>query len=398
MNILLKRLAIVCAVTAQITTVLLAKNLSVHSVAGFYEAEKASQPGDTITWVSGTREDVIFTISKNGLTVMAEKPGATIFTGKSSVQITADEGTFSGFQFAEGEIEGDILTISGSHNLITELNFTRYQSHYYLNTLPSATYNTIQNCSFEKKPLAPPGQEGNSVVQIQAHKDFPGHNTVRYCAFREHTAPPGAGGDYGIEALRIGYSYQGEFDSKTVVEYCFFYRCNGDGEVISNKARNNIFRYNTFFDNGPSHLTLRHGSDAIVHGNYFIQGAGIRIKEGQNYAVYDNYFETGDYFAINLQNYKVDPLDSVIISRNTFIGGGEIRLGGIGKFPPQHVTFIRNGFTNPIEEIFTDPVGSEIFKRNRTGTPAKKYPSKKNISAHSGNCGPSYKFDEVFIP
>ncbi len=36
---------------------------------------------------------------------------------------------------------------------------------------------------------------------------------------------------------------------------------------------------------GESHVTLRHGSNNVVYGNDFLDGAGIRIKEGQTQIV-----------------------------------------------------------------------------------------------------------------
>jgi hypothetical protein len=84
------------------------------------------------------------------------------------------------------------------------------------------------------------------VVEVQVAENQPGYHVIRYCSFKNHTAPAGTGSDYGIEALRIGYSFQSKFISRTIVEYCYFTKCNGDGEIISSKACENIFRYNTF--------------------------------------------------------------------------------------------------------------------------------------------------------
>ena len=295
---------------------------TIKSLAEYQAAEAKAIAGDTILWAAGTFHDVVWAIGKDGIHVKAERPGAVIFSGSSKVEIKASGTTFIGFQFIGGKADGDVCKISGSNNRVEQLNFSGYHSNYYLNITTTGRRNVVRYCNFEKKPE----DKQTSVLQIQVDEKEPGYNVVSHCSFKNHTAPPNAGGDYGIEALRIGYSYQAKFISRSIVEYCYFYRCNGDGEVISSKARENVYRYNTFDDNGESHFTLRHGSDNVVYGNFFLKGAGLRIKEGQNQMVYNNYFETGNYWTIRLENYKVDPLKNIVIAHNTFANSGSMRL------------------------------------------------------------------------
>jgi hypothetical protein len=337
-----------------------AKSYSVKSVQEYLLAELQAKAGDTIIWQSGTFQDANWVISKDDLTIKAVLSGKTIFTGSSKVEIKANRITFSGFQFVGGKSEGDVCKISGSNNLIEQLNFSEYHSNYYLNVTPTAQHNTIRYCNFERKPE----DKQTSVVQIQVDEKQPGYNLVSHCSFKNHTAPPNAGGDYGIEALRIGYSFQAKFISRTIVEYCYFYRCNGDGEVISSKARENVYRYNTFENNGESHFTLRHGKDNVVYGNFFLKGAGLRIKEGQNQMVYNNYFETGNYWTIKLENYKVDPLKNIVIAYNTFAGSGSMKLGGKGDFQPAEVKLLNNLFYKATAPVFDDQSGKESFSGN----------------------------------
>lgn len=332
----------------------------VKSVVEYLSAEEKATPGDTILWNTGTFLDMNWIISKDGLVIKAEQPGGSIFTGSSKVEIKASKITFSGFQFIDGKANGDVCKVSGSQNIIEQLNFSNYHSNYYLNVTATAHHNTIRYCNFEKKPE----DKQTSVVQIQVDEKQPGYNLVSYCSFKNHTAPPNAGGDYGIEALRIGYSYQARFISRTIVEYCYFFKCNGDGEVISSKAQENVFRYNTFNDNGESHFTLRHGKDNVVYGNFFLKGAGLRIKEGQNQMVYNNYFNTGNYWAIKLENYKADPLKNIVMAHNTFAESGSILLGGKGDFQPTEVLLANNLFYQPTAPIIDDSTGKETFSAN----------------------------------
>jgi len=341
-----------------------AKSYRVNSVAAFSKISESASPGDTVIWENGLYSDVILDINKNGLVVLAGKPGMVTFGGSSSIKISADRVLFSGFQFRDGATKGNVIEISGSNVLVREVNIDNYNAHYYFHLTPKGSHTTVEHCNFENKPPAPKGKEGSSVFQVAVDSIHPGYHTIRYCSFKNFTAPENSGGDYGMEALRIGYSYQSRFVSRTVVEYCYFTRCNGDGEIISNKARENIFRYNTFADNGESHLTLRHGKDNVVYGNFFLNGAGIRIKEGQNYMVYNNYFSTGSFFSIRLENYKVDPLENIVIAHNTFFRSGTIKLGGKGDFQPKKVCFGHNLAAETALPFLTDLTGNEFFADN----------------------------------
>ncbi|NJK95860.1 MAG: hypothetical protein HC905_13965 [Bacteroidales bacterium] len=364
-----------------------ASSYRVTSISEYQVAEKAAQAGDTIKWAPGTYEDVSWVILKDGIIVIASELGKTVFTGSSKVELQASHIVFSGFQFAGGKINGDVCKVTGSHNLLEHLNFSAYHSKYYLNIVAACRYNTIRYCNFERKPE----DVQSSVVQIQVDEKQPGYHVIAWCSFLNHTAPYNSGGDYGIEALRIGYSFQAKFISRTTVEYCYFSRCNGDGEIISSKARENMYRYNTFENNGESHFTLRHGSDNIVYGNFFLGGAGLRIKEGQNHMVYNNYFSTGEYWTIKLENYKADPLKNVVIAHNTFANSGPLKLGGKGDFKPQQVLIGGNLFINPINQVTDDPTGLEVYQANSYSgeieVPAQSgfYPFKSIVSKNT--CG-----------
>lgn len=333
---------------------------TVNSLSEFENVQKKVKLNDSIVWKKGNYNDVYLIVEADGLFFLAEEPGGTIFSGNSTLKVEGDNNTISGFQFVDGKIEGDVIDISGDNNRVVHINIQSYDSHYYLRVRPNCQNNSISYCNFESKPET----QESSVVQIEATEGLPGYHLVSHCTFLNHTAPLGAGGDYGIEALRIGYSYQRTFISRTIVEYCYFERCNGDYEVISNKACENILRYNTFVNNGPAHLTLRHGSRAMVYGNFFINGAGVRIKEGQNHALINNYFDTGDQFSIHIQNHHFDPVDTVRVINNTFVRYSSLMLGGNGDSQPKNVLFANNLFTDDIDLLFNDDTGKETWLNN----------------------------------
>jgi hypothetical protein len=102
-----------------------------------------------------------------------------------------------------------------------------------------------------------------------------------------------------------------------------------------------------------------------VYGNFFLDGyGGIRIKEGQDHVIFNNYFERLEDRALNLMNHGADPLDNILIAYNTFINNEEIKLGGDGSYPPVNVTFANNIFTNPVSTLFGSPTETEQWIGN----------------------------------
>jgi hypothetical protein len=83
--------------------------------------------------------------------------------------------------------------------------------------------------------------------------------------------------------------------------------------------------------------------------------------------VYNNYFQTGAYFALRLENYRADPLRNIIITHNTIVRSGPVRLGGKGDFPPENVLICNNLFLYPVGKILDDPTGREKMARNYAG-------------------------------
>jgi hypothetical protein len=336
------------------------KSFQVSSTEEFENAQSNAKPGDSIIWGAGKYSNINIDLTIDDVVFLATRTGATTFFGSSSLLVSGSGNVVSGFQFIRGKIKGDVVDISGSRNTIQHINIYNYDSHYYLRVRPNCQYNKIVYCNFEAKPET----QESSVVQIEASENTIGYHVVSHCSFKNFTAPEGVGGDYGIEALRIGYSYQRMFTSRTLVEYCYFERCNGDYEIISCKARENLMRYNTFTDNGPAHLTLRHGSVNLVYGNFFINGAGVRVKEGQNHSIVNNYFDTGDHFSINIQNHHFDPVDSVIIANNTIVNHRNLVLGGKGDHPPKYVLLANNLFSSKISSLYSEETNAETWIDN----------------------------------
>lgn len=352
---------ILLIITLLLPFMAMSKTYEVNSVSTFNSAQSNASSGDTIVWRQGLYYDIDIVVYKWGLVIMAEIPGKTVFTGASKLKLAGSNITINGFQYLVGNIgSGNVIDIEGSNNLVTQVNIKDYYCYKYLIIRELSEYTTISYCNFENRTFI--GDQNILSVLVAPHK--PGYHNIRHCSFKnfEGTTP---GGDAGVEPIRIGLSTQAEYISRTTVEYCYFTQCNGDSEIISHKSRQNVFRYNTFEDNPYGELVLRHGDQGIVYGNFFLDGfGGVRIKEGQDHVVFNNYFSGITSRAINLQNYSVDPLQRILIAYNTIINSEKTSLGGSGPYQPTDVTFANNIFYNPSGTIFNDPTGNENWLGN----------------------------------
>jgi len=335
----------------------------VSSASEFNAAHVQASAGDTIVWAQGTYSDVRMDIDKDGIVVTADQFGKVLFTGVSRVVINANDITFSGFQYIGGFIGTlDVIRIYGSDVLFTHVNIQNYTSYKYLRVYQESRRTTISYCNFENRI----NSADQNILSILVDNE-PGYHKIQYCSFKNFA---GIGQDQGVEPIRIGVSSQGDLDSRTLVEFCYFTRCNGDGEIISHKSRQNVYRYNTFEDNPVAELVLRHGDEGIVYGNFFLNNmGGVRVREGSSHFIYNNYFEGMDRRSIFLQNESSDPLSDIHIYHNTIVDSEEILLGSSGSNPPTNVTIANNIFTNPKDRIFIQDTEEETWINNiYTGT------------------------------
>ena len=348
-------LAILAATSLSATTT------TVSSEVEFATVHSSSVAGDTILWANGTYADVYMNIRNAGLTVLATTPGQVVFNGVSRVEISADDLTFSGFQFVGGRIGSlNVISVSGRNIKLSQLNIRSYTCHKYLIVSSSSQYVDISYSNFESRV----NYADQNILSILVSSQQPGYNTIRHCSFKNF---PGNGGDEGVEPIRIGVSSQADFTSRSLVEYCYFTQCDGDGEIISSKASQNVYRFNTFDRNLKAELVLRHGSDNIVYGNFFLNGrGGVRVREGQRQYIYNNYFYRLSSYPIFLQDEPSDPLEDINIAFNTIIDANPLRLGGTGSaFQPQNVTLANNLVTGSFDPLFRDASGQETWLGNQ---------------------------------
>lgn len=342
-----------------ISSLLSATIFYVDSQQTFNSAQNNAAANDSIIWRMGTFSDIFMDIDKDRLFIAAETLGGTIFNGASRVDITGDYITLQGFQFVGGDIgTRDVINTRGSYNNFTQINIRAYTSYKYLRVREESQFVNITYCNFENRL----NRADQNILSILVSDTQPGYHKIQYCSFKNFA---GMGNDEGVEPIRIGLSTQADRNSRTLVEYCYFTQCNGDGELISSKASQNVYRFNTFEDNPVAELVLRHGSEAIVYSNFFLNGkGGVRVREGQNHYIYNNYFYEIDDRAIYLQNESSDPLDNINIAFNTIVDCSEVILGRDGSFRPTNVTFANNIFADPDDDLFEEATGTETWIGN----------------------------------
>ncbi len=333
--------------------------LFVSSQQEFNTAHNNSSANDSIVWRTGTYTNIRMDIDKDNLTIMAEELGSVVITGVSRVNIEGNHILFQGFQYLGGAIGTlDVINVTGSHVTITQINIKDYTCFKYLRVREESQYVDITYCNFENRL----NLDDQNILSILVDNDNPGYHKIQHCSFKNFD---GTGNDLGIEPIRIGVSSQADHISRSLVEYCYFTQCNGDGEIISSKATQNVYRYNTFENNPLAELVLRHGSEAIVYGNFFINGkGGVRVREGSNHYIYNNYFYQLDDRAIYLQNDDSDPLENINIAFNTIVDCAEVILSGDGNDPPSNVTLANNVFADPMDDVFEEATGAETWIEN----------------------------------
>lgn len=275
----------------------------VSDAASFKAALKTAVPGSEIVWADGEYEGVVLKMIAEGtseapITLRAQTPGKVVFKGVSSITLQGSWLVAEGFCFTglDTSVKGSVLTfakgssncrisnckIDGKSSKASDVD-TKWVSMY-------GTRNEISHCTFlEKKNM------GCLLVVWMEDGVVPEHRIADNYFYRPYTNYDDNGkARNGQESIRIGTSDFSMSKAACTVSGNHFYRCHGErAEIISNKSCFNLYEGN-LFEEGEGTLTLRHGNDCTVRGNYFLSGGksevgGVRII-GERHLVEDNYF------------------------------------------------------------------------------------------------------------
>ena len=292
---------------------------------------KKIEAGDSIVLANGIWKDTnlrfegLIGTAEKPINIRAETPGKVVLTGAAQFRISGKHIVVSGFSFLNPEGQTDVFEFRthderlAHHCRITNCSFEQTnpgskKKSLWVNVYGS--HNRVDHCYLA-------GKQNQGTTLVVWVTETPGSHRIDH----NHFGPRPELGKNGGETIRIGISDTSEFNSRTIVEENYFEQCNGEGEIISNKSCENIYRYN-LFDRCEGSLTLRHGHRCLVDGNVFLGHTesgtgGVRII-GSDHRVTNNYFEglrgDAERAAISFMNGIPDsPLDGYAPVRNALI-------------------------------------------------------------------------------
>lgn len=365
-----------------------AQIFNVSSADDIETAMQTAGPGATLIMTNGvwTDEDINFSgIGSAGMpiTLRAQTPGGVILNGSSQLKISGSHLVVDGLHFQGGVLENSdhVVQFRGPLGEATHSRFTNsvIESYYDPNDLNDKWHYVSlygeQNRVDHNRFL----DQQNIGPQIVAWLDETNPDSeARHQIDSNHFGDRPQGWDNGFEAIRLGESEFSHYDSHILVENNLFERVDGEIEIISSKANDNVFRYNTFRESKGT-LTLRHGHRAVVEGNFFLgegtaDSGGIRVV-GEDHVIINNYIADVDDAAdgaislaagttgSNPSGYQ--PVRNALIAHNTIVnvGGAAVTmdwgLGSSGRSVlPQAVTVAGNLISSTSVPLFEGAEGA----------------------------------------
>ena len=313
-----------------------ATTFNVTSVSGLQSAINGAVAGDTIILANGSYTlsgDISVTrtgASGSPITIMAASIGGVTFNGTGGFHLKSPATyiVIQGFKFrSSGTLTMDVGT---SHCEITRNDF-QHPSTYTGDCIwlqgndQEVDYNVFQNKTSGGRYITL-DLSGRSHSGTQ--RSLIDHN------YFFNKSQPSSGASECITTW-------GEF---TTAEYNRFEQINSDPEIISVKASDGIYRYNTFTNCGGG-LVLRFARRCTVNGNFFFNcNPGMRVY-GSDQNIYNNYIEsctTGIMVGDGHSDGTYIQPDHMVIVYNTLVNNGK----GIGPngsdLTPTNMTFANN--------------------------------------------------------
>ncbi len=254
-------------------------------------AAAKAEPGDTILVKAGRYKDWTMSLSCRGtaeqpIVVRPDAPGAVTFTGKTSLQLRGHHVVVRGFTFDGCVLPNRIVLFEqAKHCRVTECRFLNSNSGSGAAVVTfnhGADDNRLDHCEIINTV--------GRCVQVRigayaAEHGPPRRNRIDHNLFQD--VPPK--GSNGRETIQVGSNQRdyGHLEPQTLIENNVFLRCNGEGEIISNKSSRNTYRHNLFED-CRGELVMRGGSHCLIEGNRLENcNGGIRLH-GTHHRVVHN--------------------------------------------------------------------------------------------------------------
>ncbi len=362
----------------------LAAEFFVTSAADIASTLPNVQPGDALVMADGTwtNQQIQFAAigsSSMPITLRAETPGGVILNGNSSLNISGDWLVADGLRFDGGALGGNdhVVEFRGNLGHATNSRFTNSAILDYNPASIDTRYFWVsmygENNRVDNNTFRGQNHSGVTVTVWRDNSDVDNHRIDS-----NHFLDRPEGNGNGFETIRIGTSDESLSDSFTVVENNLFERTDGEIEIISSKSGNNTYRYNTFRESAGT-LTLRHGNDNLVEGNFFLgegknESGGVRVI-GERQTIVNNYFANLDGRANGAISISAGVEDSelnqyfqvkdALIAHNTIVNVNDAAIelaDGLGSSSrtllAEDVTIANNLINSTQDTLFTGAAGS----------------------------------------
>src|SRR4030095_11263316 len=281
--------SMMCAATASAAT------YEVNSIPDLQARINSAVAGDVIIVHNGIyTTSASITINRQGnatdpIRIVAQTVGVVEITGTRGFNVTSPA-TYI-------EIEGFFFThVSGQNQIRSGATHIRFTRNFFECTGDGA-YLTVagHDAQVDRNEFRNKSTLGNMIDVRGSGSQIAQRVWIHHNYFHDFTSP----GGNGAETIRFGLSGLSLSNGFGLIEHNLFARCTGENELISNKSSSNTYRYNKIVDSPGGELTLRHGNDCLVYGNYFRNSAGMRIF-GDRHQVFSNYLEAA--IGINIGN------------------------------------------------------------------------------------------------
>jgi poly(beta-D-mannuronate) lyase len=272
----------------------------VHDLESLHTAIQQAEPGDEIIMANGVWKDVEIVLEAQGtednlIYLKAEEPGKVFIEGNSNLKIAGEYLEVSGLVFRNGFTPGrEVVSFRINKSKLANncrmtncviddfTNPERFDSDLWV-----AIYG--KNNRFDHNTLVGKGNQG---VTLAVRMDTEESRENNHLIDHNYFGPREKLGSNGGETLRVGTSHYSLSYSNTRVENNYFDRCDGEHEIISNKSCGSVFKGNVF-NECIGTLTMRHGNETLVEGNYFLGNGkyntgGIRVIN-ETQTVINNY-------------------------------------------------------------------------------------------------------------
>ncbi len=352
-----------------------------------------SKPGDIIALSNGIWSDTEILFEAKGtkdkpITLTAEEEGKVSIEGASNLRICGEHLIVKGLIFKNGYTPtNEVISFKkDKRNLANNVRLTECVIDNFSNPERHEpdTWVSIygKNNRIDHNHLAGKKNRGVTMtVRLNTESSRENNHRIDHNYF----GPRQNLGSNGGETLRIGTSHYSKTNSNTLIESNYFDRCNGEHEIISNKACQNTYKNNVFYECTGT-LTMRHGNETLVESNVFIGNnkpstGGIRVINGQqtvvnNYGIgLKGYRFRGAFVIMNgIYNSPINRYDQAkdaVVKNNTFVNCDHIQLcagaDAERSAPPVNSIMENNIFYNEQKDnVFTvyDDISGISFKNN----------------------------------